>query len=103
MFGRNASFRLKSINMSADFARALDSEVIPLLNKQKGFIDELVLANPGSLERIAISLWESRADAEAYKVNAYAQVLKILSKTIDGTPKIDTYEMVTSSLHNKAR
>lgn len=100
MFARKAFFRLKSINMASDFARTFESEVLPLLRQQKGFVDELTLANPGSLEKIAISIWERSADAEAYVLNAYPQVLKFLAKTIDGTPKIHTFEAVTSTLHN---
>ena len=102
MFARNASFRLRSINMSSDFTRTIENEVLPLLFKQKGFVGELALANPGSLERIAISLWESKADAESYNVNVYPQVLKILAKTIEGTVKVHTFESVTSTVHNRA-
>jgi hypothetical protein len=40
------------------------------------------------LERITTSLWERPADAEAYRLNVYPRVLKILSRTIDGVPKI---------------
>ena len=85
--------------MSSDFTRAFENEVLPILFKQKGFVGELALANPGSLERIAISLWESKADAENYHVNAYPQVLKVLAKTVEGTVKIHTFEAVTSTVH----
>ena len=102
MFARNASFRLKSTDMSSDFARAFENDVLPLLQRQKGFVDELKLANPGSLDRVAISLWESKADAQAYEVNTYPQVLRLLAKTIDGTPKIRTFEAATSTRSNGA-
>ncbi|HVP55975.1 MAG TPA: hypothetical protein VMU45_13365 [Candidatus Eisenbacteria bacterium] len=102
MFARNASFRLKSINLSSEFTQTFENEIIPLLRKQKGFIGELALANPGSMERIAISLWESKADADAYRANAYPEVLKILAKTIEGTPKVHTFDNVTSTFHGGA-
>ena len=101
MFARNASFRLRSINMSSEFALTFENEVLPLLFKQKGFVGELALANPGSLERIAISLWESKADAENYHVNAYPQVLKVLAKAIEGKPMVHTFETVTSTVHDR--
>jgi len=102
MFARKAFFRLKSISVSAEFKCAFDNEVIPLMRAQNGFVGELMLANPGSLERITTSLWESQADAEAYRTHVYPQVLKILSKTIDGTPKIHTFDEVTFSVDTAA-
>ena len=102
MFARKAFFRLKSTSVSSEFQCAFDNEVLPLLRIQKGFIGELMLANPGSLERITTSLWESAADAAVYQANVYPRVLKILSRTIDGTPKIHTFDEVIFTLHNGA-
>ncbi len=102
MFARKAFFRLKSISVSSEFKWTFDNEVLPLLCSQKGFIGELMLANPGSLERITTSLWESPADAAAYDKNVYPRVLKILSKTIDGTPKMHIFDEVIFTLHNGA-
>ena len=98
MFARNAHFRVKSLHMAAEFARTFDNEIIPLLRKQQGFKGEIILSNPGSLERITISLWENKNDAEAYDARVYPQVLKILAKVIDGTPKIRTFEAATLSV-----
>jgi hypothetical protein len=47
----------------------------------------------------AISLWENKSDAEAYNTNTYPQVLKMLAKFIDGTPKVQTSDVVTSTFH----
>ena len=101
MFARNVSFRLKS-NMLSDYARTFEKEILPLLRKQKGFKDEITLSNPGSQDAIAISLWESKANAEAYNTNAYPEVLKTFAKLIDGTPTVQTFEAVTSTFHNVA-
>ncbi len=95
MFARSAHFRLKSLSVAAEFARTIDNEVIPFLRQQEGFKGEITLSNPGSLERIAISLWENKHNAEAYNANVYPHVLKILAKVIDGTPQIRTFEAVT--------
>lgn len=53
-------------------------------------------------DAIAISLWENRADAEAYNTNTYPEVLKTLARMIDGTPKVQTFEAVTSTFHKVA-
>jgi hypothetical protein len=101
MFARNVSIHLKS-NMLSDYTRTFEKDVLPLLRKQKGFKDELTLSNPGSLDVVAISLWENKANAEAYNTNAYPEVLKNLARMIDGTPKVQTFEAVTSSFHEVA-
>jgi hypothetical protein len=101
MFARNVSIHLKS-NMLSDYTRTFEKDVLPLLRKQKGFTDEITLSNPGSLDVIAISLWENRADAEAYNTNTYPEVLKTFARMIDGTPKVQTFEAVTSTFHKVA-
>jgi hypothetical protein len=101
MFARNVSIHLKS-NVLSDYTRTLERDILPLLRKQKGFRDEITLANPNSLDAIAISLWENRADAEAYNTSTYPEVLKTLARMIDGTPKVQTFETVTSTFHKVA-
>ena len=98
MFARNVSFRLKS-NMLSDYTRTFENEILPLLRKQKGFKDEITLSNPGSLDAIAISLWASKANAEAYNTNTYPQVLKTMARFIEGTPKVQRGEVVNSTFH----
>jgi hypothetical protein len=99
MFARNVSFHLKS-NMLSDYNRTLENEILPLLRKQKGFKDEITLSNPGSPDAISVSLWENKACADTYNTNTYPEVLKAFAKFIDGTPKVQTFEAVTSTLHS---
>ena len=99
MYARNVSFRLKS-NMQSDYTDIFENQILPLLSKQIGLKEEISLANPASLDVVAISLWENKADAEAYNTNAYPEVLKALANVIDGTPKIQTFEGVTWTSHS---
>jgi hypothetical protein len=96
MFARNVSIHLKS-NMLSDYTRTFEKDVLPLLRKQNGFKDEITFAGPGGIDVTAISLWENKADAEAYNTNAYPQVLKTLGRFIEGTPKVQTFDVVTST------
>jgi hypothetical protein len=84
MFARNVSIHLKS-NMLSDYTRTFEKDVLPLLRKQNGFKDEITLSNPGSLDVVAISLWESKTNAEAYNTNTYPEVLKTFGT--EGNPK----------------
>ena len=101
MFARNVTIHLKS-NMLSDYTRTFEKNVLPLLRQQKGFRDEITLSNPGSVDVIAISLWDTRANAEAYNTNTYPEVLRTLARMIDGTPQVQTFEAVTSTFHNVA-
>jgi hypothetical protein len=98
MFARQVSVRLKS-NLVSDYTKTFETEILPLLRKQKGFKDEISLSNPGSLDATAISLWENKADAETYNATTYPTVLKIVQGMIEGTPKVQTFDVVTSTLH----
>ena len=101
MFARNVSIHLKS-NMLSDYTRTFETDVLPLLRKQNGFKDEITFAGVGGLDVTAISLWENKIDAEAYNTNTYPQVLKTMARFIEGTPKVQTSEVVNSTFHKIA-
>ena len=101
MYARNVSTKLKP-NMLNSFNKTFDQEVLPLLRKQKGFKDEITFFVPDSNELIAISIWDNRESAEAYNTAAYPEVLKLLTKTFDGTPKVRTAEVIHSTFHKVA-
>jgi hypothetical protein len=98
MFVRKISAHLKP-NMLAEFTGTFEKEIIPVLRKQQGFRDEITLAAPGGSDVLAISLWDSQKDAETYERNSYGDVLKMLSSVIDGTPKLETTEVLNSTFH----
>lgn len=98
MFARKLSIHLKP-NTVAEFTRTLEQNVIPLLRKQRGFKDEIIFSTVGSPDVLAISLWDNKQNAEAYDGNGYKDVLKMLDKVIEGTPKIGSTEVLYSTLH----
>ena len=101
MFARSVTMRLKP-NTVAEFNKTLEKEVLPLLQKQKGFRDELTLVSSNGSEVLGISLWDQKQDAEAYNRAAYPDVQRILSKVIEGTPQVQTYEVSMSTIHKTA-
>ena len=101
MFARNISIHLKS-NMLSDYTRTFEKDVLPLLRKQNGFKDEITFAGPGGVDVTAISLWANKADADAYNTNTYPQVLKTMSRFVEGTPKVQTSDVVNSTFHKIA-
>jgi len=101
MFARNVAIHLKS-NMLSDYTRTFEKDVLPVLRKQHGFKDEITFAGAGGVDVTAISLWESKADADAYNTSTYPQVLKTMERFIEGTPKVQTSDVVNSTFHKIA-
>jgi hypothetical protein len=101
MFARNVSIRLKS-NMLSDYSRTFEKDILPLLRKQNGFKDEITFASPSGTDVTAISLWDNKANAEAYSTKGYPEVLRTLARFIEGTPKVQTGEVVNSTFHKIA-
>ena len=101
MFARSVTVRLKP-NSVAEFNRTLEKEILPLLQKQKGFRDEISLVASNGSEGVGISLWDKKEDAEAYNRAIYPEVQKLLAKVSEGTPKVQTYEVGISTIHKTA-
>lgn len=101
MFARKVWMQLKPGSI-AKFSLLMEREVIPLLRKQKGFQDEITFFTPSRQDVFGISFWERAEHAEAYNRLMYPAVLKILSGLIDGSPRVETFEVVNSTFHKLA-
>jgi hypothetical protein len=101
MYARRVSMKLKP-NSTAEFTQRLEKEVIPMLRKQSGFQDEITFVAPGGTEAFGVSLWDNKRSADTYNGGPYAEVTKILSKLVDGTPRVETYEVSNSTFHKIA-
>lgn len=101
MYTRNVSIKLKA-NSAPEFTRTLEKEILPLLRKQRGFKDEISFVAPERNEAVAISFWDKKESAEAYNREKYPEVLKALSKVVEGTPRVETFEVANSTSHQIA-
>jgi heme-degrading monooxygenase HmoA len=101
MFIRNVTMKLKA-NTAPEFNRSIENEILPLLRKQHGFRDEITFVAPERSEVVAISFWETKENCETYNRTGYPEVLKIVSKFVEGTPKVENFELLSSTLHKLA-
>ena len=101
MFTRNVTMKLK-VNTAPEFNRLIENDILPLLRKQPGFRDEITFIAPERLEAIAISFWDTKENLETYNRAAYPELLKIVAKVVEGTPKVETFELSNSTLHKLA-
>jgi heme-degrading monooxygenase HmoA len=102
MYSRHVSCTLKSIKQE-ELVQMFDREILPLLQKQNGFNDEIAFVDQDRKQVLAISLWDNKESAEAYSRDTYPQVLKTLSRVIEGSPQVRNYEVAFSTLHQTSR
>jgi hypothetical protein len=98
MFARKVSMHLKDKG-GAEFKQKIENEIIPLLRKQAGFLDEITFLYPSGKEVHAYSLWETAEHAEVYNRKTSPEVTKILAPVVEGTPRVQTYEVLNSTIH----
>jgi hypothetical protein len=101
MYGRKVWFDLKP-NSFNDFNRRQEADIVPILRKQKGFQDVITLVTPDKKRIQAISLWDKVEDAEAYERSGYKEVVKLLASVVEGTPRVETMEVMSSTIHKVA-
>jgi hypothetical protein len=99
LYARNVTFHIKA-NSHSDYTHTFENQILPLLQKQKGFKEAITLSNAGSQDAVSISLWENKSNSDDYNTRAYPEALKILAKVIEGTPRVQTFESAVSTVHN---
>jgi quinol monooxygenase YgiN len=82
-FARNVHFEIKS-GKEQEFTGLFEKEVVPMLRKQNGFVEEMTLVNPKGA--YAISLWDDRKSADAYQTSTYPQISRQAHERHPGNP-----------------
>ena len=59
-----------------ELCHAIDEKVLPILRKQAGFVDEVVMVSDTEANHvIAVSFWKTRQDAERYEREQFDKFL----------------------------
>ena len=66
------------------------NEVLPILKKQDGFLDELLLVKDQHV--LAISVWNDMDSARKYESTTYPQLDKALRPVMTGKPTVETFK-----------
>ena len=77
------------------FHNIFRNDVLPILKKQDGFKDELLLVQDQHV--LAISIWNNLDSARKYESATYPQLDKTLRPVMLGKPTVDTYRYDTLS------
>ena len=92
---RNVHFLLKD-GKQKEFIQLFESKILPVLRQQKGFEDEITLVD--NYRVVAISFWDDRKNAETYGTSAYPKLAEMLTPMIQAPPKVETFEVATTTL-----
>ena len=96
MHARHVAYALKP-NRRADFVKAFENDIVPLLQRQNGFADLITFFSPDGKSCIAISLWERKENAEAFGREVFPKALTSLTGLFEGTPEVRNYEVAVST------
>jgi len=76
----------------------INDKVLPILKKQKGFVDETVLVSDKEDNRVlSLSFWNRREDAEEYHRVDYPKVHDLVRNLLEAEPMIRTFDVHSST------
>ncbi len=102
MFTRVVELTCKS-GKAQELANTIDEKAIPILKKQRGFVDEMVLVSDAEPNRIlGISIWNNKADAEQYHREQFPKIHDLVRHLLDTDPVVRTFDVHTSTTHRIA-
>jgi heme-degrading monooxygenase HmoA len=78
-----------------EFHTLFANKVLPILRKQAGFKDELLLVQDQHV--LAISVWDNLDSARKYETATYPQVDETLRPVMSGKPTIETFKYASLS------
>jgi heme-degrading monooxygenase HmoA len=84
---------------AADFCRAIQDN-LSIWRAQPGFIDEIVLAEPGADRIVAQSFWTTVEDADRFNAEVFPRITAIVKDFMAAPPKSVTYQVAVSTNRN---
>ena len=99
MFSRiiNCTVNPAKIN---EFKSALNSQLLPRIQAQPGFIENIESLDPATGQFSCLTLWESKADVENYDNGLFREIAEKIMPLVEGTPSVQTLPVENSSVHN---
>jgi heme-degrading monooxygenase HmoA len=81
----------------------INDKILPILKKQRGFVDEIVLVSDKEDNRVvSLSFWKTKDDAEEYHRAEYQKVKETVQNLLEGEPMIRTFDVHSSITHRIA-
>jgi heme-degrading monooxygenase HmoA len=99
MFTRVVELTSKS-GKANELANTINEKAVPILKKQRGFVDETVLVSDMEPTRVlGLSFWNSKEDAERYHQEQYPKIHEMMKHLLETEPNIRTFDVHSSTTH----
>jgi heme-degrading monooxygenase HmoA len=100
MFSRVVAVRTKPGKARA-LAKAIHDKILPILEDQPGFVDEILLVSDTEPDQIlSLSFWKSQQDAERYSHEQYPRINELISHLVESAPVPKTFNVDAFTSHN---
>jgi quinol monooxygenase YgiN len=102
MFTRIVELTAKT-GKQRELTSVVNDKVVPILKKQTGFVDEIVLVSDAEPDRVvSISFWKMGEDAEQYHQQQYSAIRDMVRPLLDTDPVLRTFNVNSSTTHKIA-
>lgn len=99
MFSRVVAVRTKE-GKARQLAKTIEEKILPILESQTGFVDEVVLLSDTEPDQIlALSFWKNPEDAERYTHEQFPRVNELIAHLIESAPVSRTFIVDAFSSH----
>jgi quinol monooxygenase YgiN len=99
MFVRTVECQVKP-GKQDELGRLLRQEVLPILQKQAGFVDVIGLVPENDPEILqSLTFWKSKADAERHHRENHARILEAIRPLLQREPTFEFFTVHTSTTH----
>jgi quinol monooxygenase YgiN len=83
-----------------EFRALLNSTLLPKIQSQPGFIENIEALDSNSGQFSCTTLWQSRSDVENYDNTVFPEIASKISPLLSGNPTVQTLPVENSSRHN---
>ncbi len=81
---------------SRELSNTINDKIMPILQKQGGFVDEMLLVSNTEPDRVlALSFWKTKEDAERYQRDQFKNVTETVRQLLGTDPFVRTFDVHT--------
>jgi hypothetical protein len=99
MYSRIVSCKINRAKVD-EFRAALNNKLLPLIQAQPGFIENIEFLDPFTGQFSCVTLWKSAAELVQYHNGPFQEVSANLIPLVEGSPIVQTLPVENSSRHN---
>jgi hypothetical protein len=93
MFARTLELTVK-VDQKPELINRAKTEIMPILDKQKGFVNIFVFENEVELTKLLVTtMWQTKLDEERYERDAFPMIRHIIEPFLMAPPIVKMYRV----------